>query len=70
MGINKWIALLSRTILRENMVICEKRVLEVKSMHDHVFGVYDVHLFGERSFGDVPLGSGKHLMPFLQLFGA
>jgi hypothetical protein len=25
--------------LRENRVICENRVLEVKSMHDHVFGV-------------------------------
>jgi hypothetical protein len=39
MFVNNWIALFSRGILRENKVISEKRVLEVKSMHDHVFGV-------------------------------
>jgi hypothetical protein len=38
--VNKWIALLSRAILRKKKrVISEKRVLEVNSMHDQVFDV-------------------------------
>jgi hypothetical protein len=39
MCVNKWIVLLSRAILRENRVICEKSLLEVNSMHDHVLCV-------------------------------
>jgi len=51
MCVNKWIALLSRTILRENRVICENRVLEVKSMHDLGFDVLDVILLGKEVLG-------------------